>query len=79
MGAVAQMARLPILLALSTYYAFHQQADLSVKYATAALPQLALGEKDQPQYWDVEISCVLAYGLLLQKMWMQHWNGLLRV
>jgi hypothetical protein len=67
MGPIAQMARLPILIALTNYYALHQQSEMVLKFATAALPQLKLGDNDQPQSWDVQLACNLAYSQMLQK------------
>jgi len=67
MGPIAQMAKLPALLVLSSYYIVHQQPDMAVKFATAALPQLRLGEQDQPQMIDGQIACALANSLLLDR------------
>ncbi|MBZ5521329.1 MAG: CHAT domain-containing protein [Acidobacteriia bacterium] len=67
MGPVAQMARLPILIALSSHFMQARQPDQVVKFATAALPFLRLGENDHPQRWDVQLACQLAASLLLQK------------
>lgn len=66
-GPVVKNAKLSILWALSRHYMLAQRPDLVVKFATAALPYLKLGEADQPNRWDVELSCGLAYSLLLQK------------
>jgi CHAT domain-containing protein len=67
MGPITKNARLSILWVLSNHYMFAQRPDLVVKFATAALPSLKLGEHDQPNRWDVELSCELAYSLMIQK------------
>jgi tetratricopeptide (TPR) repeat protein len=67
MGPIAQMARFPILTALSDHYMAQGRPDMVVKFSTLALPQLKLGEQDQPEVWDVQLSCKLALALLLQK------------
>ena len=67
MGPVVKNAKLSILWALSRHYMLAQRPDIVVKFATAALPYLKLGEGDQPNRWDVELSCGLAYSLMLQK------------
>ena len=67
MGPVVKNAKLSILWALSHHYMLAQRPDMVVKFATAALPYLKLGEEDQPNRWDVELSCGLAYSLMLQK------------
>jgi CHAT domain-containing protein/Tfp pilus assembly protein PilF len=67
MGPIVKNAKLSILWALSRNYMLAQRPDMVVKFATAALPYLKLGEGDQPNRWDVELSCGLAYSLLLQK------------
>jgi CHAT domain-containing protein len=67
MGPVTKNAKLSILWVLSNHYMFAQRPDMVVKFATAALPSLRLGEHDQPNRWDVEISCELAYSLMIQK------------
>lgn len=67
MGPIAQVARLPILIALSNYYFAQSNYDAVVKFATSALPQLRLGENDQPNRWDVQLACELATSLLVQK------------
>jgi CHAT domain-containing protein/tetratricopeptide (TPR) repeat protein len=66
MGPIAQMARLPILIALSNHYFMERKHALVVKFATLALPQLLLEETGQPNRWDVQLSCELAVSLLLQ-------------
>jgi CHAT domain-containing protein len=66
-GPIAQMARLPILTALTNYYMMQQHPEMAVKSATAALPYLKLAENDEPNRWDVELVCELAVAQLLQK------------
>jgi CHAT domain-containing protein len=66
MGPVGAMARLPILTALTNYYVIAQQPDKVARFASAALPYLSLGERDQPNTWDVQIVCELAYSLMLK-------------
>jgi tetratricopeptide (TPR) repeat protein len=67
MGPVTKNARLSILWVLSNHYMFAQRPEMVVKFATAALPSLKLGEHDQPNRWDVELSCELAYSLMIQR------------
>ena len=67
MGPVTKNARLSILWVLTNHYMFAQRPDMVVKFATAALPSLKLGEHDQPNRWDVELSCELAYSLMIQR------------
>jgi CHAT domain-containing protein len=67
MGPVTKNAKLSILWVLSNHYMFAQRPDMVVKFATAALPSLKLGEHDQPNRWDVELSCELAYSLMIQR------------
>ena len=64
---IAQGARLPILIALSDYYMLKQKPEMVTKFASAALPYLKLGEQDQPNSWDVKLSCSLAYSLMIQE------------
>jgi CHAT domain-containing protein len=67
MGPIAQMARLPILTALSNHYFRAGRNDQVVKFVTMALPQLRLGDNDQPNRWDVQLACELAGSLLMEK------------
>jgi len=67
MGPIAQMARLPILQVLSAFYMVHQQPEKAARFATAALPQLKLEEKDESRLWDGQLVCTLANALLLEK------------
>ncbi len=67
MGPIAEMARLPILIALTTHYFPQARHDLVVKFATLALPHLRLGDDDQPNRWDVQLACELAVSLLFNK------------
>jgi CHAT domain-containing protein/uncharacterized protein HemY len=63
---IAHGVRLPILIALSNYYMFKQIPEMVMKFASAALPYLKLGEQDQPNSWDVALTCELAYSLMRQ-------------
>ena len=67
MGPIAKNARLSVLWVLSSHYMLAQRLDMVVKFATVALPYLKLGEHDQPNRWDVELSCELAYSLMIQR------------
>jgi CHAT domain-containing protein len=67
LGPVVQAARLPILIALTNYYMWHNQPDEVIKVATAAWPSLRLHAADNPQRYDVQLSCGLAISLLLKK------------
>src|SRR5207245_1386213 len=67
MGPIAKNARLSILWALSNHYVLAQRPEMVVKFATAALPYLKLGEQDQPNSWDVELTCELAFSLMIQR------------
>jgi len=66
-GPIVQMAKLPILTALTNYYMMQQHPEMAAKYATSALPYLRLGENDKPNRWDVELVCELSVAQLLQK------------
>jgi CHAT domain-containing protein len=67
MGPIVKNARLSILWVLSNHYMFGQRPDMVIKFASAALPYLKLGEQEQPNRWDVEITCELAYSLMIQR------------
>src|SRR5207245_8049324 len=67
MGPIAKNAKLSILWVLSNHYMSGQRPDMVVKFASAASPYLKLGEQDQPNIWDVELSCELAASLMIQK------------
>jgi CHAT domain-containing protein/uncharacterized protein HemY len=66
MGPIGKNVKLSILWVLSNHYTLEQRPDMVVKFASAALPLLKLGEQDQPNRWDVEIVCELAASFLLQ-------------
>jgi CHAT domain-containing protein/Tfp pilus assembly protein PilF len=67
MGPIANNVRLSILWVLSNYYTLAERPEMVVKFATAALPYLKVGEHDRPNRWDVQITCQLAYSLMRQK------------
>lgn len=67
MGPIAERIRFGTLALLTDYYTWEKQSDKAVAFASAALPYLQTGDKDQPRRLDVQVACQLAYGLLLQK------------
>ncbi|HWZ44766.1 MAG TPA: CHAT domain-containing protein [Candidatus Saccharimonadales bacterium] len=66
MGPIAERVKFPILVVLAYYYTRETRPDKVVQFATAGFGYLRLADKDQPQDFDVDLICELAYAHLLQ-------------